>query len=383
MSSQESGQNRPHLNIGTFGHLGHGKTTLTAALAAVAARTWGGDTPDEVEAGPSTAVTRSRYASPTRDYIHLDCPGDPALLAVAFAGEAQMDGAILAVSATEGLAPEVWPQILFARQAGITQLVVFLGLCDQADSEEILELIEQELRELLAMYGFPGDDVPIIRGSALRALDRDPDAEQQILELITFLDSYLTVPTRHSDQSFRLPVGSLAAHPDGTAFTGRIDQGALTAGSDLDIVGLSDRVITAPCTGLEVSGQAVEAAAAGDAVTLILAGVDSADVQTGQILADPGTLSASTVFMAETYLLQTGEGGRRDPLPTGYQARFLIGTAQVTGTLDLPEDQALPGDNLKMTVTLNQPLPLSEEQRLAFLDDTTPIGAGVIIQILQ
>jgi len=389
-------RNKPHINVGTIGHVDHGKTTLTAAITTVLAQTYGGDAreytqidaaPEEKARGITISTSHVEYETPDRHYAHVDCPGHADYVKNMITGAAQMDGAILVVSAADGPMPQTREHILLSRQVGVPYIVVFLNKADMVDDEELLELVEMEVRELLDNYDFPGDDTPIIKGSALKALEGDegPLGKPAILELAKALDEYIPTPERAVDGSFLMPVEDVfSISGRGTVVTGRIERGIVKVGDDLEIVGIRDTVKTT-CTGVEMFRKLLDQGEAGDNVGVLLRGTRREDVERGQVLAQPGSIKPHTDFTAEVYILSKEEGGRHTPFFQGYRPQFYFRTTDVTGTIELPADKemVLPGDNVSMTVSLISPIAMEEGLRFAIREGGRTVGAGVVAKILD
>lgn len=397
MAEQEKfDRSLPHLNVGTIGHVDHGKTTLTAAITAVAAAKFAGrnkavafdqidNAPEERERGITIATSHQEYSTDKRHYAHVDCPGHADYVKNMITGAAQMDGAILVVSAADGPMPQTREHILLAHQVNVPYIVVFLNKMDQADPE-VAELAEMEVRELLTKYEYPGDEVPIIRGSALKALENPsgPDAEP-IVKLLETLDSYIPEPKREIDKPFLMPVEDVfSIKGRGTVATGRIDQGIVKINDEVEIVGIKDtrKVIV---TGVEMFKKLLDEGRAGDNVGVLLRGIEREEIERGQVLAKPGTIKPHTKFDAEVYILTKEEGGRHTPFFKGYKPQFYIRTTDVTGSIELPADveMVMPGDNVKMKVELGTPIAMDEGQRFAIREGGRTVGAGVVAKISE
>ena len=397
MGKQKFERTKPHLNVGTIGHVDHGKTTLTAAITKTLALK--GDAvfrgfetidnaPEERERGITIAIAHVEYETQARHYAHVDCPGHADYIKNMITGAAQMDGAILVVSAPDGPMPQTREHILLARQVEVPSIVVFLNKCDVMDDEELLELVELEVRELLSKYGFPGDDIPVIRGSALGALQsgsKDPDAPEyaSIWSLMDAVDSYIPTPERAIDQPFLMPIEDVfGIKGRGTVVTGRIERGQVKPGEEIEIVGFGERrkVIV---TGVEMFQKTLDAGVAGDNVGCLLRGVERTDVQRGQVLAKPGSIKPHTKVHAEVYVLGKDEGGRHTPFFPGYRPQFYIRTTDVTGSISLPEgvEMVMPGDNIQMGVELITPVAIEEGLRFAIREGGRTVGAGVVTSI--
>jgi len=396
MSKEKFERNKPHVNVGTIGHVDHGKTTLTAALTVTQAKKYGGDSkgydqidsaPEERARGITIATAHVEYESDSRHYAHVDCPGHADYVKNMITGAAQMDGAILVCSAADGPMPQTREHILLARQVGVPYIVVFLNKADMVDDEELLELVEMEVRELLDKYDFPGDDTPVIIGSALKALEGD-DSEigtQAIAKLIDALDTYIPQPERAVDGAFLMPVEDVfSISGRGTVVTGRIEQGVVKVGEEIEIVGIKDTVKTT-CTGVEMFRKLLDQGEAGDNVGVLLRGTKREDVERGQVLCAPGSIKPHTKFEAEIYVLNKEEGGRHTPFFQGYRPQFYFRTTDVTGACDLPEgvEMVMPGDNVAMTVTLIAPIAMDDGLRFAIREGGRTVGAGVVSKIIE
>ncbi|MAL02288.1 MAG: elongation factor Tu [Alcaligenaceae bacterium] len=387
---------KPHVNVGTIGHVDHGKTTLTAALTTVLSSSYGGEArgydqidaaPEEKARGITINTSHVEYETETRHYAHVDCPGHADYVKNMITGAAQMDGAILVVSAADGPMPQTREHILLSRQVGVPYIIVFLNKADMVDDEELLELVEMEVRELLSNYDFPGDDTPIIKGSALKALEGDegPLGKQAILALAEALDTYIPTPERAVDGAFLMPVEDVfSISGRGTVVTGRIERGIVKVGEEIEIVGIKDTVKTT-CTGVEMFRKLLDQGEAGDNVGILLRGTKREDVERGQVLAKPGSITPHTEFTAEVYIQSKEEGGRHTPFFNGYRPQFYFRTTDVTGTIDLPADKemVLPGDNVAMTVKLIAPIAMEEGLRFAIREGGRTVGAGVVAKILK
>ncbi|HET8706765.1 MAG TPA: elongation factor Tu [Pseudomonadales bacterium] len=395
MSKEKFERSKPHVNVGTIGHVDHGKTTLTAALTTVCARLYGGEArgfdqidnaPEEKARGITIATSHVEYQSPNRHYAHVDCPGHADYVKNMITGAAQMDGAILVVSAADGPMPQTREHILLSRQVGVPYIVVFLNKCDMVDDAELLELVEMEVRELLNVYQFPGDDTPIIKGSALKALNGDKDdlGEPAIARLVEALDTYIPQPVRAIDQPFLLPIEDVfSISGRGTVVTGRVERGIVKVGEEVEIIGIKATVKTT-CTGVEMFRKLLDEGQAGDNVGVLLRGTKREDVERGQVLAKPGSITPHTKFQSEVYVLSKEEGGRHTPFFKGYRPQFYFRTTDVTGNIDLPEgvEMVMPGDNIQMTVTLIAPIAMEEGLRFAIREGGRTVGAGVVAKIL-
>jgi elongation factor Tu len=390
-------RSKPHVNVGTIGHVDHGKTTLTAALTRVSAEVFGGDwrefdtidnAPEERERGITIATSHVEYQSEVRHYAHVDCPGHADYVKNMITGAAQMDGAILVCSAADGPMPQTREHILLSRQVGVPFIVVFLNKADMVDDEELLELVEMEVRELLSEYDFPGDDTPIITGSALMALNGEDEngmGTTAVANLIKALDDYIPEPERAIDQPFLMPIEDVfSISGRGTVVTGRVERGIVKAGEEVEIVGIRDTTKTT-VTGVEMFRKLLDEGRAGENVGALLRGTKRDDVERGQVLAKPGTINPHTVFEAEVYVLSKEEGGRHTPFFKGYRPQFYFRTTDVTGTCELPEgvEMVMPGDNVKMVVTLIAPIAMDDGLRFAIREGGRTVGAGVVAKIVK
>ena len=387
---------KPHVNVGTIGHVDHGKTTLTAAIATVLAAKFGGEAkaydqidaaPEEKARGITINTAHVEYETANRHYAHVDCPGHADYVKNMITGAAQMDGAILVCSAADGPMPQTREHILLARQVGVPYVIVFLNKCDMVDDAELLELVEMEVRELLSKYDFPGDDVPIIKGSALKALegDQSPIGEPAILELAAALDSYIPTPERAVDQPFLLPIEDVfSISGRGTVVTGRVERGIVKVGEELEIVGIRPTTKTT-CTGVEMFRKLLDQGQAGDNVGVLLRGTKREDVERGQVLAKPGSITPHTHFESEVYVLSKDEGGRHTPFFNNYRPQFYFRTTDVTGAIVLPEgtEMVMPGDNIRMTVKLINPIAMEEGLRFAIREGGRTVGAGVVAKVIE
>tara|TARA_B100000029_G_C17456191_1_gene916795 strand:- start:24 stop:1223 length:1200 start_codon:yes stop_codon:yes gene_type:complete len=397
MAKDKFERNKPHVNVGTIGHVDHGKTTLTAAITKVLAVKGAADfrefesidnAPEEKARGITIAIAHVEYETDERHYAHVDCPGHADYIKNMITGAAQMDGAILVVAAPDGPMPQTREHILLARQVEVPAIVVYLNKCDMMDDDELLELVELELRELLSSYEFPGDDLPIVRGSALQALESDSDdpaaAEYaSILELMDSVDSYIPTPTRDLEKPFLMPIEDVfGIKGRGTVVTGRIERGVINVGEEIEIVGIDDTTTTT-VTGVEMFKKLLDTGEAGDNVGCLLRGVEREDVKRGQVLAVPGSINPHTSFDAQVYVLSKDEGGRHTPFFQGYRPQFYVRTTDVTGTIELPEgtEMVMPGDNINMQVNLLQPVAIEEGLRFAIREGGRTVGAGVVTSI--
>jgi elongation factor Tu len=387
---------KPHVNVGTIGHVDHGKTTLTAALTKVGAEKMGGEfkaydqidnAPEERARGITIATAHVEYETEGRHYAHVDCPGHADYVKNMITGAAQMDGAILVVSAADGPMPQTREHILLARQVGVPYIVVYLNKADQVDDAELLELVEMEVRELLSSYDFPGDDTPIVTGSALKALEGDTSeiGVPSIEKLLEALDSYIPVPERPVDQPFLMPIEDVfSISGRGTVVTGRIERGRVKVGDEIEIVGIRDTTKTT-CTGVEMFRKLLDSGEAGDNVGVLLRGTKRDEVERGQVLCVPGSITPHTKFECEVYVLSKEEGGRHTPFFNGYRPQFYFRTTDVTGSCDLPEgvEMVMPGDNVKMTVSLIAPIAMEEGLRFAIREGGRTVGAGVVAKVIE
>jgi len=394
MSKEKFERNKPHVNVGTIGHVDHGKTTLTAALTKVMAEKMGGEVkafdeidnaPEEKARGITIATSHVEYESDTRHYAHVDCPGHADYVKNMITGAAQMDGAILVVSAADGPMPQTREHILLSRQVGVPYIVVFMNKADMVDDEELLELVEMEIRELLDQYEFPGDDTPVVTGSALKALEGDEKYVEKIVELVAALDDYIPEPERAVDGDFLMPVEDVfSISGRGTVVTGRVERGIIHVGDEIEIVGIKDTKTTT-CTGVEMFRKLLDEGQAGDNVGVLLRGTKREEVERGQVLCKPGSITPHTKFEAEVYVLSKDEGGRHTPFFDGYRPQFYFRTTDVTGACDLPEgtEMVMPGDNVKMTVTLINPIAMEDGLRFAIREGGRTVGAGVVAKIIE
>ncbi len=396
MSKEKFERTKPHVNVGTIGHVDHGKTTLTAALTTVLAKKMGGEAkaydqidnaPEEKARGITIATAHVEYESDTRHYAHVDCPGHADYVKNMITGAAQMDGAILVCSAADGPMPQTREHILLSRQVGVPYIVVFLNKADMVDDEELLELVEMEVRELLDSYDFPGDDTPIITGSALKALEGDQSdiGEPAIIKLVDAMDEYIPTPERAVDGAFLMPIEDVfSISGRGTVVTGRVERGIIKVGDEIEIVGIKDTTKTT-CTGVEMFRKLLDEGQAGDNVGVLLRGTKREDVERGQVLAEPGSITPHTKFEAEVYILTKEEGGRHTPFFNGYRPQFYFRTTDVTGACELPEgtEMVMPGDNVSMTVSLIAPIAMEEGLRFAIREGGRTVGAGVVAKIIE
>ena len=395
MAKAKFERNKPHCNIGTIGHVDHGKTSLTAAITKTLAETGGATfmaydaidkAPEERARGITISTAHVEYETGNRHYAHVDCPGHADYVKNMITGAAQMDGAILVVSAADGPMPQTREHILLARQVGVPALVVFLNKVDQVDDEELLELVELEVRELLSSYDFPGDDIPIVKGSALAALEdsNEETGRNAILELMKAVDDYIPTPDRPKDQPFLMPIEDVfSISGRGTVVTGRIERGIVKVGEEVEIVGIKDTVKTT-CTGVEMFRKLLDQGEAGDNVGVLLRGTKREDVERGQVLAKPGSIKPHTKFTAEAYILTKEEGGRHTPFFSNYRPQFYFRTTDVTGSVELPEgtEMVMPGDNISLTVTLIAPIAMDDGLRFAIREGGRTVGAGVVAKVI-
>ncbi|MDJ0873226.1 MAG: elongation factor Tu [Gammaproteobacteria bacterium] len=396
MSKEKFERNKPHVNVGTIGHVDHGKTTLTAAITKVMSSKHGGEykafdqidnAPEEKARGITIATAHVEYESDNRHYAHVDCPGHADYVKNMITGAAQMDGAVLVVSAADGPMPQTREHILLARQVGVPYIVVYLNKADMVDDEELLELVEMEVRELLSQYEFPGDDIPIVVGSALKALEGDASdlGSGSVEKLIAAMDEYIPQPERDVDQPFLMPIEDVfSISGRGTVVTGRVERGRVKVGEEVEIVGIKDTTKTT-CTGVEMFRKLLDEGQAGDNIGVLLRGTKRDEVERGQVLAKPGTITPHTKFEAEVYVLSKDEGGRHTPFFNGYRPQFYFRTTDVTGSVDLPEgvEMVMPGDNVKMTVSLIAPIAMEEGLRFAVREGGRTVGAGVVAKIIE
>ncbi|KWU00191.1 MAG: elongation factor Tu [Vibrio toranzoniae] len=392
MSKEKFERTKPHVNVGTIGHVDHGKTTLTAAICTTLSKVYGGvakdfasidNAPEERERGITIATSHVEYDTPSRHYAHVDCPGHADYVKNMITGAAQMDGGILVVAATDGPMPQTREHILLGRQVGIPYIIVFMNKCDMVDDEELLELVEMEVRELLSEYDFPGDDLPVIQGSALGALNGEKQWEDKIVELAEALDSYIPEPERAVDQPFLLPIEDVfSIQGRGTVVTGRIERGILRVGDEVEIVGIKETTLTT-CTGVEMFRKLLDEGRAGENVGALLRGTKRDDVERGQVLSAKGSINPHTKFESEVYVLSKDEGGRHTPFFKGYRPQFYFRTTDVTGDITLPEgvEMVMPGDNVQMTVELIAPIAMDEGLRFAIREGGRTVGAGVVAKI--
>ncbi len=387
---------KPHVNIGTIGHVDHGKTTLTSAIATVLAKQPGNATkpmaydqidnaPEEKARGVTINITHVEYETEKRHYAHIDAPGHADYIKNMITGAAQMDGAILVVSAADGMMPQTREHVILARQVNVPALVVFLNKCDMVDDAELIDLVEEEVRDLLKKYDFPGDEIPVIRGSALKAIEGDAEYEKKILELMEKVDSYIPDPKRETDKPFLMPVEDVfSIKGRGTVVTGRVERGELKVNEEIEIVGIK-ATVKSVVTGLEMFRKSLDSTMAGDNVGILLRGIEKDDIERGQVIAKPGSITPHTEFDSEVYVLSKEEGGRHTPFFSGYKPQFFIRTGDITGEVTLPEgiEMVIPGDNAKMKVKLIVPVALEEGMRFAIREGGKTVGAGVITTITK
>ncbi|MCU9594029.1 elongation factor Tu [Caldibacillus thermolactis] len=395
MAKEKFDRSKPHVNIGTIGHVDHGKTTLTAAITTVLAKSGKAEArgydqidgaPEEKERGITISTSHVEYETENRHYAHVDCPGHADYVKNMITGAAQMDGAILVVSAADGPMPQTREHILLSRQVGVPYIVVFLNKCDMVDDEELLELVEMEVRDLLSEYDFPGDDIPVIKGSALKALEGEAEWEEKILELMSAVDEYIPTPERDTDKPFMMPVEDVFSITGrGTVATGRVERGTVKVGDEVEIVGLADEARTTTVTGVEMFRKLLEQAEAGDNIGALLRGVSRDEVERGQVLAKPGSIKPHTKFTAQVYVLTKEEGGRHTPFFSNYRPQFYFRTTDVTGTINLPEgvEMVMPGDNVEMTVELIAPVAIEEGTKFSIREGGRTVGAGSVSSIIE
>lgn len=396
MAKEKFERKKPHVNVGTIGHVDHGKTTLTAAITTIMAKKFGGtakaydqidNAPEERERGITISTAHVEYESTNRHYAHVDCPGHADYVKNMITGAAQMDGAILVVSAADGPMPQTREHILLSRQVGVPYIVVFMNKADMVDDPELLELVEMEVRDLLSSYDFPGDDIPIIVGSALKALEGDTSdiGVAAIEKLVDTMDSYIPEPVRNVDKAFLLPIEDVfSISGRGTVVTGRVESGIVKVGEELEIIGIRDTQKTI-CTGVEMFRKLLDEGRAGDNVGILLRGTKRDEVERGQVLAKPGSIKPHTKFEAEVYVLSKDEGGRHTPFFNGYRPQFYFRTTDVTGTCDLPSgvEMVMPGDNVQLTINLHAPIAMDEGLRFAIREGGRTVGAGVVSKIIE
>ena len=394
MAKEKYVRTKPHLNVGTIGHIDHGKTTLTAAITLYLSNKGGAkfrtfdsidNAPEEKARGITIATSHVEYETETRHYAHIDCPGHADYIKNMITGAAQMDGAILVVSADDGPMPQTREHILLARQVGVPAIVVFMNKCDLVDDPELLDLVEMEVRELLDKYEFPGDEVPVIRGSALKALNGDPEGEKRIQELLDAIDSYIPLPERPVDKPFLMPVEDVFSIPGrGTVATGRVERGIIKVGDKVERVDVKETVETT-CTGVEMFRKLLDEAQAGDNIGVLLRGFGKNDIARGMVLAKPKSITPHTKFKGQTYILTAEEGGRHKPFQTGYRPQFYFRTTDVTGSLTLPEGvkMVMPGDNVEIQAELITPIAMEQGLRFAIREGGHTIGSGVVSEMIE
>ena len=395
MAKEKFDRSKTHANIGTIGHVDHGKTTLTAAIATVLAKTYGGEAkdyasidnaPEERERGITINTSHIEYETPKRHYAHVDCPGHADYVKNMITGAAQMDGAILVIAATDGPMAQTREHILLSRNVGVPKIVVFLNKCDMVDDEELLELVEMEVRELLSEYGFDGDELPVIKGSALKALEGDADAEKAIIELMETVDEYIPTPESDNAKPFMMPVEDVFSITGrGTVATGRVERGQVKVGDVVEIVGLTEEPASTTVTGVEMFRKLLDYAEAGDNIGALLRGVAREDIERGQVLAAPKTITPHTQFVADVYVLSKEEGGRHTPFFTNYRPQFYFRTTDVTGVVTLPEgtEMVMPGDNVSINVELISPIAIEEGTRFSIREGGRTVGSGVVTSIVK
>ncbi|MEH7456236.1 elongation factor Tu [Bacillus pseudomycoides] len=395
MAKAKFERSKPHVNIGTIGHVDHGKTTLTAAITTVLAKAGGAEArgydqidaaPEERERGITISTAHVEYETETRHYAHVDCPGHADYVKNMITGAAQMDGGILVVSAADGPMPQTREHILLSRQVGVPYIVVFLNKCDMVDDEELLELVEMEVRDLLSEYGFPGDDIPVVKGSALKALQGDAEWEAKIVELMAEVDAYIPTPERETDKPFLMPVEDVFSITGrGTVATGRVERGVVKVGDVVEIIGLAEENATTTVTGVEMFRKLLDQAEAGDNIGALLRGVAREDIQRGQVLAKTGSVKAHAKFKAEVFVLSKEEGGRHTPFFANYRPQFYFRTTDVTGIIQLPEgtEMVMPGDNVEMTIELIAPIAIEEGTKFSIREGGRTVGYGVVATIVE
>ncbi|GAA0137950.1 elongation factor Tu [Paenibacillus sp. YSY-4.3] len=395
MAKAKYERTKPHVNIGTIGHVDHGKTTLTAAITTVLTKTYGGGSaiaydqidkaPEERERGITISTSHVEYESANRHYAHVDCPGHADYVKNMITGAAQMDGAILVVSAADGPMPQTREHILLSRNVGVPYIVVFLNKCDMVEDEELLELVEMEVRDLLNEYEFPGDDTPIVRGSAREALQNpDGDYAKKIIEMFEIIDEYIPLPERPVDKPFLMPVEDVFSITGrGTVATGRVERGTVKVGDEIEIVGIAEETKKSVVTGVEMFRKLLDSAEAGDNIGALLRGVDRTQIERGQVLAKPASVNPHTEFTAQVYVLTKEEGGRHKPFFTGYRPQFYFRTTDVTGIINLPEgtEMVMPGDNIEVTVSLIAPIAIEEGTRFSIREGGRTVGSGAVVTI--
>ena len=393
MSKEKFERTKPHVNVGTIGHVDHGKTTLTAAITTVLAKHYGGaarafdqidNAPEEKARGITINTSHVEYDTPTRHYAHVDCPGHADYVKNMITGAAQMDGAILVVAATDGPMPQTREHILLGRQVGVPYIIVFLNKCDMVDDEELLELVEMEVRDLLSEYDFPGDDVPVIAGSALKALEGDESYEEKILELMAAVDEYIPTPERDTDKPFMMPVEDVFSITGrGTVASGRIDRGTVKVNDEIEIVGIKDEIQKAVVTGVEMFRKQLDEGLAGDNVGVLLRGIQRDEIERGQVIAKPGSIHPHTKFKGEVYILTKEEGGRHTPFFNNYRPQFYFRTTDVTGSIELPAgtEMVMPGDNVTIDVELIHPIAVEQGTTFSIREGGRTVGSGMVTEI--
>ncbi|WP_318506298.1 elongation factor Tu [Bacillus sp. T3] len=394
MAKAKFDRSKPHVNIGTIGHVDHGKTTLTAAITSVLAKVGGAEAraydqidgaPEERERGITISTAHVEYETATRHYAHVDCPGHADYVKNMITGAAQMDGGILVVSAADGPMPQTREHILLSRQVGVPYLVVFMNKCDMVDDEELLELVEMEIRDLLSEYDFPGDDIPVIKGSALKALEGEPEWEEKVNELMAAVDEYIPTPARDTEKPFMMPVEDVFSITGrGTVATGRVERGVVKVGDVVEIVGFTEEPKSTTVTGVEMFRKLLDYAEAGDNIGALLRGVAREEIERGQVLAKPKTINPHTKFTAQVYVLSKEEGGRHTPFFTNYRPQFYFRTSDITGICNLPEgvEMVMPGDNIEMTVELIAPIAVEEGTKFSIREGGRTVGAGSVAKIM-
>jgi elongation factor Tu len=395
MSKEKFERDKPHVNVGTIGHIDHGKTTLTAAITKVLAEAGGGEAksfeeidnaPEEKERGITIATSHVEYETENRHYAHVDCPGHADYVKNMITGAAQMDGAILVVSAADGPMPQTREHILLAHQVNVPYVVVFLNKVDMVDDEDLVELVEEEVKDLLNEYDYPGDETPIIRGSALKAIEGDEEAVNSILELAKTLDDYIPQPERDLDKPFLMPIEDIFSITGrGTVATGRIEQGVVNTGDEVEIVGIHPEIAKTTITGVEMFRKILDEGQAGDNIGALLRGTKREEIERGQVLCKPGSITPHTKFKSEVYCLKKEEGGRHTPFFSGYRPQFYFRTTDVTGVANLPEgtEMVMPGDNVEMTIELIQPIAMDQGLRFAIREGGRTVGSGVVTEIIE
>ncbi|MGJ7922979.1 elongation factor Tu [Neobacillus sp. LXY-4] len=395
MAKAKFDRSKPHVNIGTIGHVDHGKTTLTAAITSVLAKQGKAEAraydqidgaPEERERGITISTAHVEYETDARHYAHVDCPGHADYVKNMITGAAQMDGGILVVSAADGPMPQTREHILLSRQVGVSYLVVFMNKCDMVDDEELLELVEMEIRDLLSEYDFPGDDIPVIKGSALKALEGEPEWEEKIIELMNAVDEYVPTPARDTEKPFMMPVEDVFSITGrGTVATGRVERGVVKVGDVVQIVGFTEEPKSTTVTGVEMFRKLLDYAEAGDNIGALLRGVAREEIERGQVLAKPGSITPHTKFTAQVYVLSKEEGGRHTPFFTNYRPQFYFRTSDITGICNLPEgvEMVMPGDNIEMTVELIAPVAVEEGTKFSIREGGRTVGSGSVVKVIE